>query len=146
MMISDMEYLEPYFPAENHEQTTQNQLILSAPRMSTTKGLKRSLSDFQSNGSRRLPPLPPKTSVGANSHPKGGNLGRANSGEIANKINKFEQLAKQGSPPREDIQKGEEKKSIFFPNIQNFENFYIPSNFEFLRHDILQVSGFTKMV
>ena len=113
MMISDMEYLEPYFPAENHEQTTQNQLILSAPRMSTSKGLKRSLSDFQSNGSRRLPPLPPKTSVGANSHPKGGNLGRANSGEIANKINKFEQLAKQGSPPREDIQKGEEKKSFF---------------------------------
>ena len=105
MMISDMEYLEPYFSAENHEQTTQNQLILSAPRMSTTKGLKRSLSDFQSNGSRR-PPLPPKTSVGANTHTKGGNLGRANSGEIANKINKFEQLAKQGSPPREDIQKG----------------------------------------
>ena len=117
MMISDMEYLEQYFPAaENHEQTTtiQNQLSSSAPpRMSTTKGLKRSLSDFQSNGSRR-PPLPPKTSVGANSNPKG-NLGRATSGEIANKINKFEQLAKQGSPPREDIQKGEKK----FP-IKNF--------------------------
>ena len=112
MMISDMEYLEQYFSAENHEQTTQNQLLSAAiPRMSTsTKGLKRSLSDFQSNGSRR-PPLPPKTSLGANSNPKGGNLGRANSGEIANKINKFEQLAKQGSPPREDIQKGE---IIFF--------------------------------
>lgn len=145
MMISDMEYLEPYFPAENHEQTTQNQLILSAPRMSTTKGLKRSLSDFQSNGSRRLPPLPPKTSVGANSHPKGGNLGRANSGEIANKINKFEQLAKQGSPPREDIQKGEEKKSFFFSNIQNFENFYIVI-LNFYAMIFLQVSGFTKMV
>ena len=143
MMISDMEYLEPYFPAENHEQTTQNQLILSAPRMSTTKGLKRSLSDFQSNGSRR-PPLPPKTSVGANTHTKGGNLGRANSGEIANKINKFEQLAKQGSPPREDIQKGEEKKG-FFSNIQNFENFYMVI-LNFYVMIFLQVSGFTKMV
>ena len=60
-----------------------------------TLGLKRSLSDFQSNGSR--PPLPPKNTKG---------LGRTASGEIANKINKFEQLAKQGSPPREDIQKG----------------------------------------
>ena len=145
MMISDMEYLEPYFSAENHEQTTQNQLILSAPRMSTSKVLKRSLSDFQSNGSRRLPPLPPKTSVGANSHPKGGNLGRANSGEIANKINKFEQLAKQGSPPREDIQKGEEKKKFFFSNIQNFENFYIVI-LNFYAMIFLQVSGFTKMV
>ena len=119
MIISDMEYLEQYFSAENHDQTTQNQLLSAAiPRMSTsTKGLKRSLSDFQSNGSRR-PPLPPKTSLGANSNPKGGNLGRANSGEIANKINKFEQLAKQGSPPREDIQKGE---IIFFFHIKRLK-------------------------
>ena len=70
-------------------------------------GLKRSLSDFQSNGSR--PPLPPsKGSITSSHYPNKNGLGRAASnGEIvANKINKFEQLAKQGSPPREEFQKG----------------------------------------
>ena len=70
-------------------------------------GLKRSLSDFQSNGSR--PPLPPsKGSITSSHYPNKNGLGRAASnGEIvANKINKFEQLAKQGSPPKEEFQKG----------------------------------------
>ena len=55
--------------------------------------LKRSLSDYQT-GSR--PPLPPKK------------LGRSPSTEIAKKVSKFEQLAKEGSPPKEnnDINKG----------------------------------------
>lgn len=52
-------------------------------------GLKRSLSDYQ------RPPLPPKK------------LGRSPSGEIANKVKQFEQLAKEGSPPKDDnINKG----------------------------------------
>ena len=54
--------------------------------------LKRSLSDYQTNGSR--PPLPPKK------------LGRSPSTEIAKKVSKFEQLAKEGSPPKDDINKG----------------------------------------
>lgn len=50
--------------------------------------LKRSLSDYQ------RPPLPPKK------------LTRSPSTEIANRVNKFEQLAKEGSPPKDDLNKG----------------------------------------
>ena len=55
---------------------------------SPAKSLRRSLSDHH------RPPLPPKK------------LGRSPSGEIANKVQKFEQLAKEGSPPKDDLQKG----------------------------------------
>jgi hypothetical protein len=64
--------------------------------LGNNKILKRSLSDYQTNGSR--PPLPPKSYRG---------LGpRATSGDIASKVSKFEQLAKEGSPPKDDLQKG----------------------------------------
>ena len=59
---------------------------ISPPFLGGSSSLKRSLSDYQSTGSR--PPLPPKK------------LGRSPSSEIANKVNKFEQLAKEGSPPK----------------------------------------------
>ena len=55
---------------------------------SPSKSLRRSLSDHH------RPPLPPKK------------MGRSPSGEIANKVQKFEQLAKEGSPPKDDLQKG----------------------------------------
>ena len=57
-------------------------------KSSPSKSLRRSLSDHH------RPPLPPKK------------LGRSPSGDIANKVQKFEQLAKEGSPPKDDLQKG----------------------------------------
>lgn len=55
------------------------------------KSLKRSLSESR-------PPLPPK---------KAG-LGRTTSGgDIASKISKFEQIAKEGSPPKDELHKGQ---------------------------------------
>ena len=64
------------------------QYSLNGLPKSPIKSLKRSLSDHH------RPPLPPKK------------LGRSPSGDIANKVQKFEQLAKEGSPPKDDLQKG----------------------------------------
>ena len=71
---------------------------ISPPFPGGSTSLKRSLSDYHNNVSR--PPLPPKK------------LGRSPSGEIANRVNKFEQLAKEGSPPKDDINKGRALISI----------------------------------
>merc|ERR1712223_2369666 len=81
-------------PNENMENPEYFRLPakVSPPFQGGGSSLKRSLSDYHNNGSR--PPLPPKK------------LGRSPSGEIANKVNKFEQLAKKGSPPKDDINKG----------------------------------------
>ena len=94
MQIFFSTYISSFADMENPEyfRLPPSTSKISPPFLGGSSSLKRSLSDYQSTGSR--PPLPPKK------------LGRSPSSEIANKVNKFEQLAKEGSPPKDDINKG----------------------------------------